>query len=392
MKTKTILVALLSILVIDSLVFQSCNKDDETNKAPGCEITNPLNGEECKQNEIVTITAVATDSDGYIVEIKFFIDGENKGSVNSSPYSYEWNTSGATLGNHIIKATSFDNDGANTSAEISVEMLEGVKTPVVDFTATPKSGNVPLTVNFKDQSTNNPASWLWDFGDGNTSTEQDPSNIFNTMGSYNVTLTATNEFGPGTETKTNFIIASGNFSDPRDGQHYSTAEIGENTWFLENLNYESENSSWYGNSSENGDTYGRLYTWDAAMTSCPNGWRLPSDSDWKALEMALGMSQSQADGKFLRGSDEGKKLKSDNGWNLDGNGIDQVGFKALPGGMINDNGNSLYKGGYGAWWTSTKHEDQDWIKWYRYLESSEDKVGRNGYSKLVSFSVRCVKN
>ena len=137
--------------------------------------------------------------------------------------------------------------------------------------------------------------------------------------------------GSDTETKTNFIIVKGTVTDPRDDQTYSIVTIGSQTWFAENLNYETPDSWWYDNSSANGDVSGRLYTWNAAVTACPGGWRLSHDDDWKTLEMLLGMSQSEADKTEQRGTDEGKKLKSTSGWSSSGNGTDEVGFSALPG-------------------------------------------------------------
>ena len=79
--------------------------------------------------------------------------------------------------------------------------------PVADFTASPTSGTAPLTVAFTDASTNTPTSWAWDFdGDGSTdSTVQNPSFTYATVGSYSVTLTATNAGGSHSVTRTDLI-------------------------------------------------------------------------------------------------------------------------------------------------------------------------------------------
>ena len=78
--------------------------------------------------------------------------------------------------------------------------------PVADFIGIPRKGNGPLTVKFIDQSTN-VSNWLWDFGDGTTSTEQNPSHIYvhNNIGDYTVTLTVEGPSGSDTITKTNYI-------------------------------------------------------------------------------------------------------------------------------------------------------------------------------------------
>lgn len=78
--------------------------------------------------------------------------------------------------------------------------------PIVDFSASVTTGVAPLVVNFSDDSYNNPTSWSWDLGDGNTSTEQDPSNIYKDPGTYEVILEATNSCGTGTLVKPNYII------------------------------------------------------------------------------------------------------------------------------------------------------------------------------------------
>ncbi len=64
--------------------------------------------------------------------------------------------------------------------------------PVARFSGSPTSGYAPLTVNFTDESANDPTSWSWDFGDSGTSTAQNPSHEYTSGGDYTVSLTATN--------------------------------------------------------------------------------------------------------------------------------------------------------------------------------------------------------
>ena len=77
--------------------------------------------------------------------------------------------------------------------------------PVANFSGTPTVGALPLAVSFTDSSTNSPTSWSWNFGDGGTSTAQNPSHTYNTVGLYTVALTATNAYGNNTNTKSNYI-------------------------------------------------------------------------------------------------------------------------------------------------------------------------------------------
>ncbi|UCE17679.1 MAG: PKD domain-containing protein, partial [Gemmatimonadota bacterium] len=77
--------------------------------------------------------------------------------------------------------------------------------PVAEFSASPSSGPVPLTVNFTDLSLGNPDTWDWTFGDGGTSTAQDPVYEYTAVGKYTVTLTVTNSYGTDSETKVDYI-------------------------------------------------------------------------------------------------------------------------------------------------------------------------------------------
>jgi hypothetical protein len=75
-----------------------------------------------------------------------------------------------------------------------------------NFTATPTHGRAPLTVTFTDISDASPTKWNWDFGDGTTSTDQNPVHTFQTVGAYTVTLKAWNDLGSDTMVKTSFIL------------------------------------------------------------------------------------------------------------------------------------------------------------------------------------------
>ncbi len=80
--------------------------------------------------------------------------------------------------------------------------------PVASFVGSPTSGVLPLTVQFTDQSTNSPTSWSWNFGDSGTSTSQNPTHTYNAVGTYSVSLTATNGGGSNTYTRTGYITVN----------------------------------------------------------------------------------------------------------------------------------------------------------------------------------------
>ncbi len=85
--------------------------------------------------------------------------------------------------------------------------------PTAAFAGDPVSGTVPLTVDFTDQSTGSPTSWSWTFGDGGTSTAQNPSYTYAAVGTYTVSLTVSNEFGSDSVTRNGYI----NVTEPGQG-------------------------------------------------------------------------------------------------------------------------------------------------------------------------------
>jgi len=118
------------------------------------------------------------------------------------------------LVNNIVHTVFCDNNGNmwfGTYKGVSKFGAETTPTLSADFSATTTSGNVPLTVNFTDASTGSPTSWAWTFEGGSpgVSTDQNPTGIvYNTAGTYDVTLVATNADGSDTEIKTDYITVT----------------------------------------------------------------------------------------------------------------------------------------------------------------------------------------
>ena len=173
------------------------------------------------------------------------------------------------------------------------------------------------------------------------------------------------------------------FTDKRDGKVYRIVQIGRQVWMAENLNFKAKGSKCYENKNANCDKYGRLYDWDTAIKACPAGYHLPFDKEWSRLENAVG-GRSTA----------GKKLKSARGWDNNGNGTDDYGFSALPGGEGSQEGYFYYAGDYGYWWSATENNaDYTWGRFMVYdHEFVGGSTGRTNRSKTRLYSVRCVKD
>jgi len=195
-------------------------------------------------------------------------------------------------------------------------------------------------------------------------------------------------------------------SKGNDIANYKTTQIGDQTWMAENLDYNVNGSVCYG-SKVNCATYGRLYDWVTALALpdscnyedcssqilekhkgiCPNGWHIPSDTEWSTLIRFVGL--------FTPGT----KLKATKGWNLSStvpSGSDDYGFSALPGGgWIEGVGDFGGVGYFGGWWgSSEKNIDDDYRTYVHFqgiLYNSELAV--SGYVKKSSLlSVRCLQD
>lgn len=205
-----------------------------------------------------------------------------------------------------------------------------------------------------------------------------------------------------------------------DGNVYLTVKIGDQWWMAENLkvtHYRNSepipnvtgNSAWaalstgaycyYNNNSSNAAVYGALYNWYAVNDSrniAPAGWHVPTDAEWKQLEMYLGMSQPEADQNEWRGTDEGGKLKETGTsyWESPNTGAtNESGFTARPGGGRVGDG-SFGSMGYNAlYWSATENEydtSEAWVRMLDYLDSGVYRHG--GYYKWDGWSVRLLRD
>ena len=144
---------------------------------------------------------------------------------------------------------------------------------------------------------------------------------------------------------------------------------------------ETNNSEWanlssgawcsYNNDDGNVETYGLLYNWyavDDSRNIAPSGWHVPTDEEWKELEIYLGMSQTDADNTNFRGTDEGGKMKESGTthWNSPNTGAtNESGFTALPGGYRSNYSGTFDDIGYGGgWWSSTGSGSYAWHRPY----------------------------
>ncbi|MDR2582260.1 MAG: hypothetical protein LBC75_02130 [Fibromonadaceae bacterium] len=159
------------------------------------------------------------------------------------------------------------------------------------------------------------------------------------------------------------------------------------TWMTENLNCKVAGSECYDKNESYCNTYGRLYTWEAAKKACSGGWHLPTDDEWEALVTAVGGEETA-----------GKHLKAKEGWNScgpTGSGKDYLcedtyGFSALPGGGDYSGGYFSNVGIFGLWWSASEYNSYD--AYIRYMYDDDEYVYYSYNDKYLLRSVRCLQD
>ncbi|MDR1829625.1 MAG: fibrobacter succinogenes major paralogous domain-containing protein [Candidatus Fibromonas sp.] len=192
------------------------------------------------------------------------------------------------------------------------------------------------------------------------------------------------------------------------GETYQTVVIGTQTWFARNLNYNAEGSRCYDNSELNCTTYGRLYNWSTAMAFpascnsqkcssqiqsphrgiCPSGWHIPSSDDCdKLFRYVDGNKGTESP---YESPTAGKYLKAKSGWYNNGNGTDQYGFSALPGGYGYSDGSFDDVGDYGYWWSAS--EFNSYGAYRRGMHYDGDNAIWRNSNKSYLYPVRCLQD
>lgn len=336
-----LLIVSLSLLTIN--LTTSCDEGlsigDENNSPPTCNITSPENGSEFTLGETITINVNAEDEDNNLRDVSFYANDIGLAVRNSFPYNYEWDTDYEEFGVYTIKVKVTDHEEEKYIAEINITLNNIIS----NETVTDIDGNVYSTAVIGDQ--------LWMAENLKTTKYNDGSPI---------------ELG---------------------------TDIG--TW----LHTTEGAYCWYDNDKDQfAETYGALYNWYTVETGnlCPEGWHVPSDEEWKTLEIFLGMVQSDVDDTGWRGMSEGSLLAGNSSLWSDGdlvsdNEFGLSNFKALPGGIRKYDASFEGLGSNAFFWTSTKSNDTQ--AWYRNLNKSNTKINRADYEiDDYGCSVRCVKD
>jgi uncharacterized protein (TIGR02145 family) len=217
--------------------------------------------------------------------------------------------------------------------------------------------------------------------------------LWTAPGDYTIKVKAYDNQGKTTTDQVNIQLEGENsFIDERDGQEYKIVAIGKQIWMAENLNYDAGEGSWIYNEEPGLEkTYGRLYNWETACKVCPEGWHLPSKSEWEEMLNYYGGLE-----RAIK-----KIIKPDTIlWeHFYPGAINCSGFSAIPGGVYNYYSESFQNLGQRAvFYTST---DQGYYGVWQYeifLDHNSVLDTTIYNSKMMKvhrgfgYSVRCIRD
>lgn len=171
-------------------------------------------------------------------------------------------------------------------------------------------------------------------------------------------------------------------------QMYPTFTTQGRTWLAVNLNLEYPASWCYNGKPENCKKYGRLYRWKSAKVACDelgNGWRLPTDEDWKDLVTGFG-------GYFDWLSDQaiGDPVAANRRLGAGEPAESRIGFHAHLGGWRGSGGGYDNIGKMGFYWSGTEREEE--LAWFYIFLPDGSKLNRRSTQKRMGMACRCVKD
>ena len=256
--------------------------------------------------------------------------------------------------------------------------------------------SIELTVDLKYGI--EPYTYEWSTGEATESITVSPQETT----TYTITVTDAEEQTATAEIKVR-VVNCGFTQDLRDNNIYHTVTIGNQKWMVQNLKYlpsvvnpeTGSNTEPYhyvygyngadeheAKATENYQTYGVLYNWQAAMNACPDGWHLPSDEDWSELLLFV-----ENDGYFELA---GHALKDTSGWVYEGNGINAYGFAAYGGGVRSSNALFYSLTYIGYWWTASEINEVSALSYQ--ISYDNHSLDKNTNNKQLGYSVRCLQH
>lgn len=180
-----------------------------------------------------------------------------------------------------------------------------------------------------------------------------------------------------------------------DGEMYYSVQIGDQTWLRENLSSKTKGTNYMGYNVMS-NVFGTYYSWEEALEACPEGWRLPTNSDWLTLAQTLGANETNALGNFSKISSsliaEDAAYLGEEMWEWwPRSGTKYMDFDALACGYANleaKTWSGMYE--YATFWTADEKDSKNAYYRYLFVDSPDLKIGIAD-KKTFGASVRCVK-
>ncbi len=396
MKRNSLLLYCLSACVC-LLMWQSCKKE---NQPPVAQFTiDPATGND---QTIFTMDAAATtDPDDNAETLLVSWDWEGDGIFDSQ---YGTRKKGdhkyPKAGTYQVTLVAKDPRGLTDTLRLPLIVSSSNLPPEAPFDPQPADGAVTLSVNpwmkwGSSDPDGDPLFFTCYFGKTNPPAQFIASQMFGTFSpgkldygtKYFWKIKARDTKGNITEgpvwSFSTYDLHFQTITDSRDGQTYQAIQMGQAWWMAENLRYDAGAGSYcYEDNSARCTVYGKLYTWEAAMKSCPQGWHLPSLKEFETMINSAGGPEI-AGGKL---KDYEKLIWRD----VNVGATNELGFSALPAGRRYDSGLFAGNGYFAQFFSSTE---------YNRNEAYSMTIGYDyantfiyNYKKAYAISVRCVKN
>ena len=396
MKRYPLFVYCLPLLVI-GLMGQSCAKE---NQPPVAQFfIEPVTGND--ETIFIMDATATTDPDDKAETLVVAWDWEGDGTIDTQYATkrkgdHKYSKSGDYQVTLVVK----DPRGLTDTLRMPLLVSSSNLPPEAPFEPQPANGAVTLTINpwMKWRSSDpdgDPMFFTCYFGKTNPPAQFIASQMFGTFSpgkldygtTYYWKIKVRDTKGNITEgpvwSFSTYDLHVGTLTDARDGQTYQTIQMGNSWWMAENLRYDAGNGSYcYENDAVRCEKYGKLYTWEAAMRSCPEGWHLPSLTEFETMIYSIG-GPEVAGGKL-------KDYELQLWREVNVGATNEVGFNAIPGGRRYDSGLFAGVGYYAQFFASTEYNSREAYNLTIGYDYANAFI--YNYKKAYAISVRCIKD